>query len=236
MVNFGVSATQPQLRCLYDHHSTVQVGEDGAKGGGADEGVPYRIFVRTLLGSSGTAGGGAGAKGGSKGGAKGGARGASPNGSTGNTNTNTGDGSSTYRGVEDAMAEHDHTAVHRLAAKRVQANLKRATHCKVMDDNLLNEVRDKIRMNCKGGGGELLRTFRNFDVDRSGQINMTEFVTVLSRYGMHLPMAQFEMLFAKFDADKSGELDFYEFVTHLMPQDFCENTVMTRSNFEEVRP
>jgi hypothetical protein len=231
MVNFGVSATQPQLRCLYDHHAlghaTVLVGEKGARGGGADEasggGLPYRIFVRNLLGSSGTAGGGAGGGAGAKGG-----------GSTGNNNT--GGGSPTYRGVEDAMAEHDHTAVHRLAAKRVQLNLKRATHCKVMDDNLLNDVRDKIRMNCKGGGGELLRTFRNFDVDRSGQINMTEFVTVLSRYGMHLPEAQFEMLFAKFDADKSGELDFHEFVTHLMPQDFCENTVMTRSNFEQVRP
>ena len=88
--------------------------------------------------------------------------------------------------------------------------------------------------------------FTHADKDRDGLLSPQEYVQfrhgdfesnpafqdVMRKMDLHHAEQQFN----KWDTDKSGELDFHEFVTHLMPQDFCENTVMTRSNFEQVRP
>ena len=73
------------------------------------------------------------------------------------------------------------------------------------------------------------RAFNDFDADGSRNVSISEFISALERFGMHvagkrpgvggLPMDVVQALFDKYDKDGSGAIDYKEFTTGLFAAD-----------------
>lgn len=73
------------------------------------------------------------------------------------------------------------------------------------------------------------KAFNDFDLDKSGQVSINEFIKALERFGMHvqgqrpgiggLPLEVVQALFDKYDKDASGAIDYKEFTTGLFAAD-----------------
>ena len=64
--------------------------------------------------------------------------------------------------------------------------------------------------NAKGAGEELLASFREWDEDGNGNIDIGEFRRALLMLGLQAAPEQFNELFAVFDTDGSGTISFRE--------------------------
>ena len=64
--------------------------------------------------------------------------------------------------------------------------------------------------------------FNMFDVDGSGEIDVSELKQVMQNLGMNPTDAEVQMMMQEADEDQSGEIDFVEFA-HLMGKKLAEN-------------
>lgn len=65
----------------------------------------------------------------------------------------------------------------------------------------------------------LKQEFDNYDIDKSGYIDTSEFNLLLEKLGEEMTEQQLEAVFREFDADKSGEIEFFEFVRWFVSSD-----------------
>lgn len=72
----------------------------------------------------------------------------------------------------------------------------------------------------------LMRAFKYFDLDNSGQVSFEEWVKAIEKIGVVLPDGEkLQQIFTLYDADHSGELDYKEFIAGV----FGENSMAGKS-------
>jgi len=75
----------------------------------------------------------------------------------------------------------------------------------------------KHKIMCKTGGPtQLSRTFKWFDLDNSGDIDVDEFCQAMVFFGLNFTDMQVLALFAIYDNSLNGSLEYYEFVQKVM--------------------
>ena len=70
-----------------------------------------------------------------------------------------------------------------------------------------SDLKDKLRKNFE----QVISTFRRFDTDNSGTIDMSEWTTALCKLFRKANKADVENLFREFDEDGGGTIDYEEF-------------------------
>mmetsp|Transcript_66277 Transcript_66277/g.158125 ORF Transcript_66277/g.158125 Transcript_66277/m.158125 type:complete len:574 (+) Transcript_66277:248-1969(+) len=76
-----------------------------------------------------------------------------------------------------------------------------------------------VKMRERSGPSSLRQSFRFFDTDRSGKVDVNELQKVLESMEIHIPQEQAVSLINTFDPDGSGEIDFYEFFNKVLEPD-----------------
>ena len=79
--------------------------------------------------------------------------------------------------------------------------------------DILHEIADKVEQKSKN----VRVVFRNFDKDKSGNVDYGEFRRGLAHLGIALSDADFETLLGVVDNDGSGTIDYNEFVEGALP-------------------
>jgi len=96
---------------------------------------------------------------------------------------------------------------------------------------LINAFRHKIM--CKTGGpAALSRTFKWFDLDGSGDIDVDEFCQAMKFFGLNFTDMQVLSLFAIYDNSMNGCLEYYEFVQKVMADTF--NDADVKNNLQKL--
>lgn len=85
-------------------------------------------------------------------------------------------------------------------------------------------MRDKLMQRTTTGPFQLRKTFKFFDRDGQGTIDLREFQAALSQLGMDFEEVQVTALYARYDANLCGQVDYRTFVAHLMEDDFRDLT------------
>lgn len=83
-------------------------------------------------------------------------------------------------------------------------------------------MRDKLMQRTTAGPFQLRKTFKYFDRNSTGTIDIHEFAAALSTLGLDFEEVQVTALFARYDADQCGEVNYQTFVAHLMEVDFYD--------------
>ena len=83
-------------------------------------------------------------------------------------------------------------------------------------DDILHELRLRIRMRGARGFVGLQRQFKVTDTYDTGTVNQFEFCKILREYDLNLLDAQYQVLFYKFDIQKTGQIDYKYFMNSLM--------------------
>lgn len=81
-------------------------------------------------------------------------------------------------------------------------------------------MRDKLQQRTKAGPYQLRKTFKYFDRDSSGGIDIAEFSRALELMGFQFNELQTLALFGRYDMSLSGDVDYHDFVDKLMEADF----------------
>mmetsp|Transcript_107825 Transcript_107825/g.313830 ORF Transcript_107825/g.313830 Transcript_107825/m.313830 type:complete len:321 (+) Transcript_107825:222-1184(+) len=82
------------------------------------------------------------------------------------------------------------------------------------------EMRDKLNQRTSTGPFQLRKTFKYFDRDGSGGIDLAEFTDSMELMGFQFTELQILALFARYDVSYTGEVDYHEFVDKLMEWDY----------------
>eukprot|EP00802_Teleaulax_amphioxeia_P004983 Tamp_04987.p1 GENE.Tamp_04987~~Tamp_04987.p1 ORF type:complete len:415 (-),score=73.45 Tamp_04987:1162-2406(-) len=121
-----------------------------------------------------------------------------------------------------AQSEHGHEPSRStLPPKAIEQFGSGAFHAAATPDQILAELRSKIQN--KAGQNVLQTTFRRFDVDGNGSVDLGEMLEVLHSFGIHAAPDQVEQLMLVFDPDMSGSVDYIEFVKRVMVPDYTED-------------
>jgi len=108
-----------------------------------------------------------------------------------------------------------------LPARALEQFSAGAFHADVAPEAILDQLRTKIQH--KAGQNALQTTFRRFDVDGNGSVDIGEMLEVLHSFGIHVSANQVEKLMMVFDPDMSGSVDYIEFVKRVMLPDYTED-------------
>lgn len=87
-------------------------------------------------------------------------------------------------------------------------------------DRMEEMMRDKLQQRTKAGPFELRKTFKYFDRDQSGGIDIGEFSSALELMGFQFNEMQILALFGRYDVDALGHVDYQGFVDKLIDSDF----------------
>jgi Ca2+-binding EF-hand superfamily protein len=91
-------------------------------------------------------------------------------------------------------------------------------------DEMERELRDNLNQTASGapkaGTYYLRSTFRFFDRDARGAINLDQFRTALETLGLNYPPDLLIALFARYDTKLRGFIDYYEMVQFLLGKDY----------------
>lgn len=120
-----------------------------------------------------------------------------------------------------AGGQEDFRAESTLPARALEQFSAGAFHTHISPDAILHELRTKIQH--KAGHNALQTTFRRFDVDGNGSVDIGEMLEVLHSFGIHVSAHQVEKLMMLFDPDMSGSVDYIEFVKKVMLPDYTED-------------
>lgn len=94
---------------------------------------------------------------------------------------------------------------------------------KTLKSNFEKEVRNKLSLKSNGKQGEeslLVKAFKYFDLDNSGNCSKEEWLKTLSKIGVTgFNEQKLLELFEAYDLDRSGELDYKEFSKVLFNED-----------------
>jgi Ca2+-binding EF-hand superfamily protein len=101
----------------------------------------------------------------------------------------------------NAQGQHSRSALPPKAVEQFSAGAFHEAHG---SDQILDELRAKI-LNL-GGQNLLQTTFRRFDIDGNGKVDLGEMLEVLHSFGILVNAEQVEKLMAIFDPDKSGSV------------------------------
>ena len=77
-------------------------------------------------------------------------------------------------------------------------------HCK-LETNMSND--------------DIIKLFKDMDIDKNGLVNYTEFVSALMDYEKEVKKEHIIECFNSYDADRSGKINFKEFCDIINPQD-----------------
>lgn len=91
-----------------------------------------------------------------------------------------------------------------LPLKAIEQFSAGAFHEAATSEQIVNELRAKI-LNL-GGQNLLQTTFRRFDIDGNGKVDLGEMLEVLHSFGIHVNSEQVEKLMGIFDPDMSGSI------------------------------
>jgi len=115
-----------------------------------------------------------------------------------------------------AQSEHGHEPSRStLPPKAIEQFGSGAFHAAATPDQILAELRSKIQN--KAGQNVLQTTFRRFDVDGNGSVDLGEMLEVLHSFGIHAAPDQVEKLMLVFDPDMSGSVG--PLITHTIHDD-----------------
>ena len=115
-----------------------------------------------------------------------------------------------------AQSEHGHEPSRStLPPKAIEQFGSGAFHAAATPDQILAELRSKIQN--KAGQNVLQTTFRRFDVDGNGSVDLGEMLEVLHSFGIHASSEQVEKLMLVFDPDMSGSVGLL--ITHTIHDD-----------------
>lgn len=107
-----------------------------------------------------------------------------------------------------AQSEHGHEPSRStLPVKAIDQFGSGAFHASATPDQILSELRSKIQN--KAGHNVLQTTFRRFDVDGNGSVDMGEMLDVLQSFGIYASPEQVEKLMLVFDPDMSGSVGLF---------------------------
>ena len=87
-------------------------------------------------------------------------------------------------------------------------------------DRMEEMMRDKLQQRTKAGPFELRKTFKYFDRDQSGGIDIGEFSSALELMGFQFNEMQILALFGRYDTTSVGHVDYQGFVDKLIDNDF----------------
>jgi len=85
-------------------------------------------------------------------------------------------------------------------------------------------MRDKLNQRTVAGPFQIRKTFKYFDRDGSGGIDLDEFSDALGQLGFQFADVQIMALFGRYDQDRAGVVNYHEFVDKLMEVDFYDVT------------
>ena len=85
-------------------------------------------------------------------------------------------------------------------------------------------MRDKLNQRTVAGPFQIRKTFKYFDRDGSGGIDLDEFSVALGQLGFQFADVQIMALFGRYDQDRAGVVNYHEFVDKLMEVDFYDVT------------
>jgi len=88
-------------------------------------------------------------------------------------------------------------------------------------DDMEQLMRDKLQQRTSTGPFQLRRTFKYFDRDGSGGIDLEEFSRAMRSLGFDFADVQLMALFARYDTNRTGFVDYSGFVNRLMEGDFA---------------
>jgi Ca2+-binding EF-hand superfamily protein len=103
---------------------------------------------------------------------------------------------------------------------------QKSTESNLVTTKNVTEVQNQIRESIEarldgGGGGGLLKAYKFFDRDRSGELTYDEMATGIANYAnMNLEGSMQAKLMEKYDPDNSGTINFSKFVNNVM----CSST------------
>jgi Ca2+-binding EF-hand superfamily protein len=86
-------------------------------------------------------------------------------------------------------------------------------------DTYLSTIRRMIQQKCKDTQ-ELIQSIRRNRIGDGGHVTPNEFRFTLIKFGVILPQALVDKIFAVFDGDRSGTMDFDEFAMWIMNSEF----------------
>lgn len=105
---------------------------------------------------------------------------------------------------------------------------------KTLKSNFEKEVRNKLSLKSNGKQGEeslLVKAFKYFDLDNSGNCSKEEWLKTLSKIGVTgFNEQKLLELFEAYDLDRSGELDYKEFSKVLFNEDDEEEEKVTKKD------
>ena len=88
-------------------------------------------------------------------------------------------------------------------------------------EDIIALLRTKIQQ--LGGQNALQTTFRKFDLDGNGTVDIGEMLEVLHNFGIFVSTSQVEKMMNVFDPDGSGAINYLEFVHKVLPPDITED-------------
>mmetsp|Transcript_22533 Transcript_22533/g.31358 ORF Transcript_22533/g.31358 Transcript_22533/m.31358 type:complete len:418 (-) Transcript_22533:180-1433(-) len=91
-----------------------------------------------------------------------------------------------------------------------------------LEDNLRLRFAAKLNTASNCNGFKLIKLFQNFDVDKTGTLEIHEFRKAMNSYGLQLPEEAEIAMFAKFDVDNNGTLDYKEFIAHFVDPEYLD--------------
>eukprot|EP00297_Palpitomonas_bilix_P004028 CAMPEP_0113902098 /NCGR_PEP_ID=MMETSP0780_2-20120614/21646_1 /TAXON_ID=652834 /ORGANISM="Palpitomonas bilix" /LENGTH=731 /DNA_ID=CAMNT_0000894835 /DNA_START=306 /DNA_END=2501 /DNA_ORIENTATION=- /assembly_acc=CAM_ASM_000599 len=114
----------------------------------------------------------------------------------------------------EAQQEHAHRPA------KVDEGIVEQKQIEMKKNLLVQMVRDKLQARIKTGPFQLRNSFKHFDKDGSGEIDLDEFECVLRDFGLEVKGKELETLFQYYDVDGNGGVDYYEFIDTMMPRDY----------------
>lgn len=91
-----------------------------------------------------------------------------------------------------------------------------------IEDNLRLRFAAKLNTAGNNNGFRLLKLFQNFDIYKTGAVEIHEFRKAMNSFGLQLPEEAEIAMFAKFDVDRNGTLDYKEFVAHFVEGEYLD--------------
>ena len=84
-------------------------------------------------------------------------------------------------------------------------------------NDIIEELRQKIKMRGSKGFIGLKRQFYSIDKKSTSTVNQFEFTKILREYDLNLLDSQYQVLFDTFDHRKKGNINYRDFIGKLSP-------------------
>merc|ERR1719503_191993 len=91
-----------------------------------------------------------------------------------------------------------------------------------IEDNLRLRFAAKLNTAGNNNGFRLLKLFQNYDIAKTGALEIHEFRQAMHSFGLQLPEEAEISMFAKFDVDQNGTLDYKLFVGHFVEGEYLD--------------